>query len=296
MDKKRKIGRNDPCPCGSGKKYKNCCGATAKNQVQANKDMIDTLKLNKEIAYKGRIGRQRKDFCVNYIKHKQKTFKEIEIEQNERVADSGATITCQKGCSFCCVENVQASLQECEAIVYYLYQYGTIFRAFLQEYPQWHAKVHKHVDIIEKLHQLFNGMVESGFSEESRQAYAEGGGIYARLNIPCPFLKDNMCLIYEVRPWVCASLVATTPAEWCNPTNPNWEERRIMTWLPGHALELPFYYGHSELSIESVTMPPMVYQILNGGVLYLSTLEGLENLKAEVASDPEVKAIIQKYS
>ncbi len=25
-----KIGRNDPCPCGSGKKYKNCCG---KNQI-----------------------------------------------------------------------------------------------------------------------------------------------------------------------------------------------------------------------------------------------------------------------
>ena len=22
----RKIGRNDPCPCGSGKKYKHCCG------------------------------------------------------------------------------------------------------------------------------------------------------------------------------------------------------------------------------------------------------------------------------
>ena len=22
----RKVGRNDPCPCGSGKKYKNCCG------------------------------------------------------------------------------------------------------------------------------------------------------------------------------------------------------------------------------------------------------------------------------
>ena len=22
-----KIGRNDPCPCGSGEKYKKCCGA-----------------------------------------------------------------------------------------------------------------------------------------------------------------------------------------------------------------------------------------------------------------------------
>jgi uncharacterized protein YecA (UPF0149 family) len=27
MQRERKIGRNDPCPCGSGKKYKRCCGA-----------------------------------------------------------------------------------------------------------------------------------------------------------------------------------------------------------------------------------------------------------------------------
>lgn len=26
----KKIGRNDPCPCGSGKKYKNCCLNTGK--------------------------------------------------------------------------------------------------------------------------------------------------------------------------------------------------------------------------------------------------------------------------
>ena len=26
IKKAKKIGRNDPCPCGSGKKYKNCCG------------------------------------------------------------------------------------------------------------------------------------------------------------------------------------------------------------------------------------------------------------------------------
>lgn len=29
VNKDKKVGRNDPCPCGSGKKYKNCCG---KNQ------------------------------------------------------------------------------------------------------------------------------------------------------------------------------------------------------------------------------------------------------------------------
>ena len=26
QQKRMKIGRNDPCPCGSGKKYKKCCG------------------------------------------------------------------------------------------------------------------------------------------------------------------------------------------------------------------------------------------------------------------------------
>lgn len=29
IDTTKKIGRNDPCPCGSGKKYKKCCGANA---------------------------------------------------------------------------------------------------------------------------------------------------------------------------------------------------------------------------------------------------------------------------
>ena len=26
VKKSKKVGRNDPCPCGSGKKYKKCCG------------------------------------------------------------------------------------------------------------------------------------------------------------------------------------------------------------------------------------------------------------------------------
>jgi preprotein translocase subunit SecA len=31
---KKKVGRNDPCPCGSGKKYKKCCGASAAGGVE----------------------------------------------------------------------------------------------------------------------------------------------------------------------------------------------------------------------------------------------------------------------
>ncbi len=35
--KEKKIGPNDPCPCGSGKKYKKCCGAPGK-ATEENKD------------------------------------------------------------------------------------------------------------------------------------------------------------------------------------------------------------------------------------------------------------------
>ena len=31
--KTRKIGRNEPCPCGSGKKYKKCCGNPLKSNM-----------------------------------------------------------------------------------------------------------------------------------------------------------------------------------------------------------------------------------------------------------------------
>ena len=30
-----KIGRNDPCPCGSGRKYKRCCGTMPNVQIKA---------------------------------------------------------------------------------------------------------------------------------------------------------------------------------------------------------------------------------------------------------------------
>ena len=30
-----RVGRNDPCPCGSGKKYKRCCGKEARQDWSA---------------------------------------------------------------------------------------------------------------------------------------------------------------------------------------------------------------------------------------------------------------------
>jgi len=35
-----RIGRNDNCPCGSGKKFKRCCEAKVKGQSRASRVML----------------------------------------------------------------------------------------------------------------------------------------------------------------------------------------------------------------------------------------------------------------
>jgi tetratricopeptide (TPR) repeat protein len=42
-EKKPKIGRNAPCPCGSGKKYKKCCLRKTDAAVEPKKDELDLL-------------------------------------------------------------------------------------------------------------------------------------------------------------------------------------------------------------------------------------------------------------
>lgn len=42
----QKIGRNDPCPCGSGKKYKQCCMKTTSSKPPATKRKLTAKWLN----------------------------------------------------------------------------------------------------------------------------------------------------------------------------------------------------------------------------------------------------------
>ncbi len=42
-----KIGRNDPCPCGSGKKYKKCC--LMKTYTEIGKEESISKRITKDI-------------------------------------------------------------------------------------------------------------------------------------------------------------------------------------------------------------------------------------------------------
>jgi hypothetical protein len=59
---------------------------------------------------------------------------------------------------------------------------------------------------------------------------------YYALKIPCPYLEDEMCSIYESRPSACRELLVTSPAELCqdfvrNPVTPLPVSMRITSIL-----------------------------------------------------------------
>ncbi len=292
MVREFRVKRNDPCPCGSGKKYKRCCGSVSSTSGRMPAQ-IDPFKLSRAIAYEGKVGRQREAWCVEYMKHKKTQNEELMSKLVKSAESRGETITCHLGCSFCCVEQVSSPLQECEAIVYYLYRHETALKAFLQQFPQWGSELEKHRAMVERLPQLHHEMIQSR-TKESKQAYEQEGDAYARLNIPCPFLDDDKCLIYEVRPWVCANLAATTPAERCNPTNPDWNKKKTWQVEPSVAdFESTFYYKISR-PIEALLMPFTVYSILRDGYSFLSNVTDSANLETEAMNDPEVRAVTQR--
>ena len=46
-----KIGRNDPCPCGSGKKNKKCCNMREDTSIEEPKELLpdDSTPFNKNL-------------------------------------------------------------------------------------------------------------------------------------------------------------------------------------------------------------------------------------------------------
>ena len=193
MKSESQVARNAPCPCGSGKKYKKCHGS-ASSQSQTKPDY---LSINRAIAYKGDLGRSRETFCVDYIAAKKETIHKLESDLLQKVASSGKSISCSKGCAYCCLLFVVASLQECESIVYYLYHHEEVLRQFLRAFDSWSAQIMKIERCFRKIN-LLEAKIASGVAtKEDEQNFAIECGLYARQNIPCPFLVDGACSIYR---------------------------------------------------------------------------------------------------
>ena len=252
---------------------------------------MDSFELIREISYKGKIGREREEFCIQYTNYKRERLKETEIAQTKITAANGEIVTCKKGCFSCCVLYTEADIKECEAIVYYLYHNHDALSIFLEQYPKWRQKLREYGDLFRGCEQALRENRNGGYSIYNQQVLADVLLSYKMQNILCPFLHNRLCMIYEVRPYTCANHYVTTPAEWCNPLSTN-EPKVYKTNLNNEMLDLSFYYKRLSEPIIAF-MPLAVYEILKGGFSYLANVTGLKSLEEEAMSDPEVRAIIQ---
>jgi hypothetical protein len=285
-------GRNIPCPCGSGKKYKKCCGSRT-NKTGVNRyDRIDPILFNKEIAYKGKIGGIREQFCKKYIQYRQHRTRIINEKLEYEMSEKGLAITCHEGCIYCCYQHITSSLKESEAIVYYLYRNDEALSNFTQNYPIWSERTRKHESLFDDIGRLHSEPSSMRPTDEWRKAVNGAAWEYLKLNIPCPFLMEGSCSIYEVRPWCCESVVATSPAEWCDGANE--KEPKICMVNIDRTEEPPYFRDFDGYAFSNT--PIGVYQILVSGTNWMSQIPGLENLHSAFISDPEVISAASNYS
>jgi Fe-S-cluster containining protein len=259
--------------------------------MSSDKPVMNPLLLNKEIAYAGEIGKKRRAFCIDFIKNKQDVIKEIKDSQLEAVKEKGQQITCHKGCAHCCHYYMHANIQESEAIVYYLYNNENVYESYIKNYAIWRQKLRENGDIFKNCARLWYEKGARGAGQKEENAFGAESDRYRDQGLGCPFLVDGVCSIYEVRPYMCAGTVSTSPGEWC--AKGSAYTPTIYKTQTSAIFDRSFYY--QELKEYILTFFPItVFHILESGYKMLELITGLTGLEEKALNDPEVKAIIEK--
>ena len=281
---KKTVFRNAACPCGSGNKFKRCCGSSEEKNITYNDFEISEL-----IAYKGRLGRLRYKFCEEFIKEKNCNFTNIVSTQKEYEEINNVTLSCKKNCIKCCTHFIGGSLQECEAIVSFLYSRKKSAEKFIKQYAAWRQIISLNEYLFRATAESYQRMIMSGYKKEVYEHHKHLTQAYLHLDIPCPFLWNRQCLIYEVRPYGCASLFSVEKMVDCTKGCSPLSQMSVTSQCP----EKSYFYGDN-INIILSCVPVMVYQILKGGVVFLSTIPGLKNMEQDFLNDPSVKNILNK--
>ena len=129
----------------------------------------------------------------------------------------GRMISCQKGCSACCSQPVPVAEFEAYNIAEVVVRLPEPRRTEVIEKFDAAVAHFARIGWFEKFNK-FSSLEEEGFSEVLLE--------YMREDVPCPFLLDGACSIYEDRPLVCREYLVTNPPENC--ADPNSENLRVI--------------------------------------------------------------------
>jgi Fe-S-cluster containining protein len=188
---------------------------------------------------------------------------------------------------------MHANIQECEAIVYYLYNNNNVLEAYLKNYTEWRKKLNENGDIFKNCARLWYEKRAPGAGQKEEDAYNAESVRYRDQGLACPFLIDGACSIYEVRPYLCAGTVSSTPSKWCAKSGSN--PPTIYRTQTPEIYNKSFYFKELDDYIFAF-FPVTVYYILEGGYETLGIITGLKDLAATAMNEPEVKKITRNYS
>lgn len=134
----------------------------------------------------------------------------MQLEQR-RARDAGRAISCRMGCAACCRMMVPVSPPEAFALRDYVEQLPADRRATI------HRRLRETADAL-KREGLYGQLQEvaSASTAPSDEELEPINRAYYALRLPCPFLENELCSIYESRPAACRELLVTSPPELCN--------------------------------------------------------------------------------
>jgi Fe-S-cluster containining protein len=151
--------------------------------------------------------------------------------EEQAVIRAGGRISCQKGCAACCRMLVPVSPLEAIAL-----------RRELLSLPD-----ERRFHMIEKIAESKRRLEQAGLLARLTDLADSGDALsdealeplnrdYYALRMPCPFLENEVCSIYEHRPAACRELLVTSPPELCqdlahNPVEPIDVSIRVSTVL-----------------------------------------------------------------
>jgi Fe-S-cluster containining protein len=130
----------------------------------------------------------------------------IVSESCKAVAASGEKISCKKGCGACCNNLVAISEVEARRIRDVIENLAEPRRAEIRARFADARQRLERAGLLEKLQQA---------DRWSDDDYTTLVGTYFQQGIPCPFLEDGCCSIYDERPITCREYLVTSPPEHC---------------------------------------------------------------------------------
>lgn len=144
---------------------------------------------------------------VPVIRSLSEQAQELEIAKSQ---SAGQTVSCQKGCGACCRMMIPVSPPEAFSLLEALNNLSPDHQARIRNNL---AETFKCLQTAGLFPTLLN-LAESSDQPTDNDFQGINHAYYA-LKIPCIFLENEVCSIYEHRPAGCRSHLVTSPAEWC---------------------------------------------------------------------------------